>query len=153
MSFKKISIFSSITILFSVLFSIGVITLVSFSFIRSEYAIANLAERLMNSVSNYVKQEFRLLIEPTDNYFQIVDSLIKSNDELSIQSKEIQHTLLNYVRTYPNLANVYLALPDGSFLMATHANPVKILVINTHQNTTTTLYFDDFNREIKKNQG
>ena len=150
MSFKKISIFSSITILFSVLFSIGVITLVSFSFIRSEYAINNLAERLMSSVSNYVKQEFRLLIEPTDNYFQIVDALIKSNNQLSIQSKEIQHTLLNYVRTYPNLANVYLALPDGSFLMATHANPVKLLEINTNQNTTTTRYFDDFNREIKK---
>ena len=47
----------------------------------------------MSSVSNYVKQEFRLLIEPTDNYFQIVDALIKSNNQLSIQSKEIQHGL------------------------------------------------------------
>ncbi|RAP26733.1 hypothetical protein DID74_01540 [Candidatus Marinamargulisbacteria bacterium SCGC AG-333-B06] len=146
---KKISIFSSITILFSVLFSAGVITLVTYSFLRSEYAIEELAERLNNTIAQQVKQEFKLLIEPADNFFEIIATLSETNGQLDVKSKQLGNILLRLVTKNPQLYNLYIAFPDGSFIMSTDSKPTKLVYIEPKKNNTKTVLFNP-NRNIIK---
>ncbi len=139
---KKISIFSSITILFSVLFSVGVITLVTYSFMKSEYAIEKLAKRLNGSIADQVKQEFELLVEPSNNFINVIETFARVDGKLTLKSRRLQQVLLNYVETYPQLYNVFIALPDKSFLMATDSDPLKMVLIESKKNSTKTILFD-----------
>ena len=134
---KKISIFSSITILFSVLFSVGVITLVTYSFMKSEYAIEKLAKRLNGSIADQVKQEFELLVEPSNNFINVIETFARVDGKLTLKSRRLQQVLLNYVETYPQLYNVFIALPDKSFLMATDSDPLKMVLIESKKNIST----------------
>ena len=154
MKFKKISIFSSITILFSVLFSVGVITLVMYSFMKSEYAIETLAKRLNTSTAQQVKQGFELLVEPSNDFFNLLETLARVDGKLTLGSRRLQHVLLNYVETYPQLYNVFIALPDKSFLMATELAPLKMVWIDPKKNSAKTMLFDSDKTLLKsENKG
>ena len=146
---KKISIFSSITILFSILFSVGVITLVTYSFMKSEYAIENLAKRLNGSIADQIKQEFELLVEPSNNFISMIETFARVDEELTLKSRRLQQVLLSYVETYPQLYNVFVALPDKSFLMATDLEPLKMVLIETKRNRTKTILFNSDKMVIK----
>lgn len=151
MKFNKISIFSSITILFSILFSAGVITLVTYSFLKSEYAIENLAKRLNTSIAQQVKQEFELLVEPSNDFFNVLETLARVDGKLNVKSKRLQQILLSYVAEYPQLYNIFIALPNGEFLMSTDSTPLKISYIESKKNVSKTILFD-LDKQILKSE-
>tara|TARA_B100000427_G_scaffold301526_1_gene284767 strand:- start:1110 stop:3083 length:1974 start_codon:yes stop_codon:yes gene_type:complete len=151
MKFNKISIFSSITILFSILFSAGVITLVTYSFLKSEYAIENLAKRLNTSIAQQVKQEFELLVEPSNDFFNVLETLARVDGKLNVKSKRLQQILLSYVGEYPQLYNIFIALPNGEFLMSTDSTPLKISYIESKKNVSKTILFD-LDKQILKSE-
>jgi len=149
---KRISIFSSIAILFSVLFSVIVISLISYSFLRSEFALEKIAKRLNLAIVEQIKQEFTLLVEPVNSYFDITEAVITQSKKSDLNNKSLHDILLTFLLKNSQLYNTFVSLPDGTFLMASKSPVNKITYIDRNKNFTVTTLYDDKGQRISQNR-
>jgi len=148
---KRISIFSSIAILFSVLFSVIVISLISYSFLRSEFALEKIAKRLNLAIVEQIKQEFTLLVEPVNSYFDITEAVITQHKKPDLNHKSLHDILLTFLLKNSQLYNTFVSLPDGTFLMASKSPVNKITYIDIDKNFTATTLYDEKGQRISQN--
>ncbi len=144
---KTFSIRVIITALFSVLFSIALVSIVSVLFLRTEGAIQTLSKRLNQSIANQVQQQFSIVMSPVEQFFWANKFLIKKG-ELSTQKEElIKKMLLELVNSHGHIFNAYIAFEDGTFVMASKEKELKYTYINPKKNQTI---YVDYSRDYEK---